>query len=211
MRDRQERIPGGAAGLLSLERVAHGLGRWWRAARRAAPSAPGSAPARRARRGASARGSWRRCGTAAGPPSRKNVTMSRLGTSPTKMYDRISLRRTRHSSRRRIHTRPRAAGSPRRAPAPACRPYRWRRKRGWGRRRTARDARRSCSASPTSACGEAIDARSQRRTMTTIRQRRAAPDGVSGAPARIGRVAGSSGIRRSAARDARRATDCLAE
>ena len=38
------------------------------------------------------------------PASRKNVITSSAGTTPTKTYERISLRRTRHSSRRFAHT-----------------------------------------------------------------------------------------------------------
>ena len=43
------------------------------------------------------------------PQSAKKTMMSRAGTSPTKMNDRISLRRTRHSSRRRASAISRAA------------------------------------------------------------------------------------------------------
>src|SRR5687768_16767835 len=38
------------------------------------------------------------------PASRKNVITSSAGTTPTKTYERISFRRTRHSSRRLAHT-----------------------------------------------------------------------------------------------------------
>jgi hypothetical protein len=38
------------------------------------------------------------------PATRKNDTISSAGTTPMKMYDRISLRRTRHNSRRLAST-----------------------------------------------------------------------------------------------------------
>jgi hypothetical protein len=41
------------------------------------------------------------------PPSRKNATISSDGMKPMKIYEMISLRRTRHSSRRRATARPR--------------------------------------------------------------------------------------------------------